>query len=99
MIAAQHGCVLAERHDDVVPCRVWGLLHISDRRVGIGVGMAVHHPLNLEAGRLAGPIDTEEVPAVDRVDPARGGGVAAGVKCRHAVRAGGTGEEATGFVG
>jgi hypothetical protein len=77
-VAPSGGVLEAQRHDEVVPAGVRGLRHVGGRRIGRGVGVAVHHADHLESVRLGLPVRTQVLAGVDRVDAARLGHVAGG---------------------
>ena len=63
----QHRGLVAERHDHVVPVGIGRLVHVGRRRVGLGVGVGVHHADDVHPGGLGLAVDAQVVARVDRV--------------------------------
>src|SRR4051812_10536356 len=69
-VAAQDRCFVTQAHDDVVPARVGRLGHVRGARVGLGVGVAMHHADDLQAAGLGVAIGPQVLLRIDRVHPA-----------------------------
>ena len=66
-----------------MPRGVGRLSHIRRARVGLGVGVAVHHPHHLEPAIFGIALDQEMLLCIDRVHTCRLGHVFGGMKLEH----------------
>lgn len=65
------GRLSLQGHDQVMPGRIGGCRHVRRARIGLGVGVRVHHPPNLESEVVALAFGSQVILGVDRVDPGR----------------------------
>jgi len=86
-----------QRDDQVVPVGVRGRGHVGGAGVGLGVGMTVHDPPDLEPLVLGRALGTQMVAWVDGVDAGRLIHVATGEEPHDLVRARRAGHQPTGF--